>query len=151
MRIRPFTIAVLKEIMHDHKPGYTNDELLALYTFTGGVSKSVELLVDNKALTISKMIHQICQAGSPFLGEGRNLLIEEFGKKYGNYFSILDVISSGMNTQAEIEAFLGDKSAGGQLNKLETVYEVVTKQRPIFSKEGTQTVKYEISNNFLRL
>lgn len=137
--------------MHDHKPGYINDEFLALYTFTGGVSKSVELLLDNKALTISKMIYQICQADSPFLGEGRSLLIEEFGKKYGNHFSILDAISSGMNTQAEIEAFLGDKSAGGQLNKLETVYEVVTKQRPIFSKEGIQTVKYEISDNFLRL
>jgi AAA+ ATPase superfamily predicted ATPase len=150
MRIRPFTIAVLKEIMHDHKPGYANDELLALYTFTGGVPKYVELLADNKALTIPKMIRQICQSDSPFLGEGRNLLVEEFGKKYGNYFSILDAISSGMNTQSEIEAFLGDKSIGGQLSKLETVYEVITKQRPIFSKEGTQTVRYEISDNFLR-
>jgi uncharacterized protein len=48
--------------------------------------------VDNKALSISKMIKYICQSDSPFLGEGRNLLIEEFGKKYGNYFSILDAI-----------------------------------------------------------
>lgn len=150
MRIRPFTIEVLKEIMHDHKPTYTNDELLALYSFTGGVPKYVELLVDNKALTIPKMIRQICQSDSPFLGEGRNLLIEEFGKKYGNYFSILSAISSGINTQSEIEAVLGDKSIGGQLSKLETVYEVVTKQRPIFAKEGTQTVRYEISDNFLR-
>lgn len=150
MKIRPFTIEVLKEIMHEHKSGYTNDELLALYTFTGGVPKYVELLVDNKALTIPKMIRQICQSDSPFLGEGRNLLIEEFGKKYGNYFSILSAISSGINTQSEIEAMLGDKSIGGQLSKLETVYEIVTKQRPIFSKEGTQTVRYEISDIFLR-
>lgn len=150
MKIRPFTIEVLKEIMHDHKPDYTNDELLALYTFTGGVPKYVELLMDNKALTIPKMIRQICQNDSPFLGEGRNLLIEEFGKKYGNYFSILSAISSGINTQSEIEAKLGDKSIGGQLSKLETVYEVVTKQRPIFSKEGSQTVRYEILDNFLR-
>lgn len=151
MRVRPFSISVLKEIMHDYRPDYTNDELLALYTFTGGVPKYVELLVDNTALTISEMIHQICQADSPFLGEGRHLLIEEFGKKYGNYFSILDAISSGMNTQAEIEVFLGNISAGGQLNKLETVYEVVAKQRPVLSKEGTQTVRYEITDNFLRL
>lgn len=54
MKIRPFTTAVLKEIMYDYKPGYTNDELLALYTFTGGVPKYVELLVDNQALTIEK-------------------------------------------------------------------------------------------------
>lgn len=150
MRIRPFTIEVLKQIMHDYKPGYSNDELLALYTFTGGVPKYVELLVDNKALSIPEMIKQVCMSDSPFLGEGRNLLIEEFGKKYGNYFSILDAISSGMNTQSEIETYLGDKSIGGQLSKLETVYEVLTKHRPVFSKEGTQTVRYEISDNFLR-
>jgi AAA+ ATPase superfamily predicted ATPase len=107
-------------------------------------------LVDNKALTIPKMIRYICQRESPFIDEGRNLLIQEFGKKYGSYFSILDAISSGKNTQAEIEAFMGEKSIGGQLQKLETVYEVIKKQRPIFAKEGTQTVRYEITDNFLR-
>lgn len=150
IKLTPFTTAALKEIMSDYKPDYTNDELLALYTYTGGVPKYVELLVDNKALTIPKMIKYICQSDSPFIDEGRNLLIQEFGKKYGNYFSILDAISSGMNTQSQIEAFMGEKSIGGQLSKLETVYEVIKKQRPIFAKEGSQTVRYEVSDNFLR-
>jgi AAA+ ATPase superfamily predicted ATPase len=150
IKLTPFTTAVLKEIMSDYKPDYANDELLALYTYTGGVPKYVELLVDNNALTIPKMIKYICQRDSPFIDEGRNLLIQEFGKKYGNYFSILDAISSGMNTQSQIEAFMGDKSIGGQLSKLETVYEVIKKQRPIFAKEGSQTVRYEVSDNFLR-
>ncbi|MDD4419823.1 MAG: ATP-binding protein [Bacteroides graminisolvens] len=150
IKLTPFTTTVLKEILSDYKPDYTNDELLALYTYTGGVPKYVELLVDNKALTISKMIKYICQSDSPFIDEGRNLLIQEFGKKYGNYFSILDAISSGMNTQSQIEAFMGEKSIGGQLNKLETVYEVIKKQRPLFAKEGSQTVRYEVSDNFLR-
>lgn len=150
MKLTPFTTSVLKEIMNDYKPDYTQDELLALYTYTGGIPKYVELLVDNKALTIQKMIKYICQSDSPFIDEGRNLLIQEFGKKYGNYFSILDAISSGMNTQAQIESFMGEKSIGGQLSKLETVYEVIKKQRPIFAKEGSQSVRYEISDNFLR-
>lgn len=150
IKLTPFTTSVLKEIMSDYKSDYTNDELLALYTYTGGVPKYVELLVDNKALTIPKMIKYICQSDSPFIDEGRNLLIQEFGKKYGNYFSILDAISSGMNTQSQIEAFMGEKSIGGQLNKLETVYEVIKKQRPLFAKEGSQTVRYEVSDNFLR-
>ncbi|MDO5571127.1 MAG: ATP-binding protein [Bacteroidales bacterium] len=150
IKLTPFTTSILKEIMSDYKPGYTNDELLALYTYTGGVPKYVELLVDNKALTIPKMIKYICQSDSPFIDEGRNLLIQEFGKKYGNYFSILDAISSGMNTQSQIEAFMGEKSIGGQLNKLETVYEVIKKHRPLFAKEGSQTVRYEVSDNFLR-
>lgn len=150
MKLNPFTTNVLKDIMKDYNPDYTNDELLALYTYTGGVPKYVELLVDNKALTIPKMIKYICQSDSPFIDEGRNLLIQEFGKKYGNYFSILDAISSGLNTQSQIEFFMGEKSIGGQLSKLETVYEVIKKQRPIFAKEGSQTVRYEISDHFLR-
>lgn len=150
MKLAPFTTTVLKEIMSDYKPDYTNDELLALYTYTGGVPKYVELLVDNKALTIPKMIKYICQSDSPFIDEGRNLLIQEFGKKYGNYFSILDAISSGLNTQSQIEKFMGEKSIGGQLFKLETVYEVIKKQRPIFAKKGSQSVRYEVSDNFLR-
>ncbi|MGE0091832.1 MAG: ATP-binding protein [Bacteroidales bacterium] len=150
MKLSPFTTTALKEIMSDYKPDYTNDELLALYTYTGGVPKYVELLVDNKALTIPKMIKYICQNDSPFIDEGRNLLIQEFGKRYGNYFSILDAISSGMNTQSQIEAFMGEKSIGGQLSKLETVYEVIKKQRPLFAKVGSQTVRYEVTDNFLR-
>jgi AAA+ ATPase superfamily predicted ATPase len=150
IKLAPFTTTVLKEIMKNYKEDYTNDELLALYTYTGGVPKYVELLVDNKALTIPKMIKYICQSDSPFIDEGRNLLVQEFGKKYGNYFSILDSISSGFNTQSQIEAFMGEKSIGGQLNKLESVYEVIKKYRPLFAKEGSQTVRYEVSDNFLR-
>ncbi|MFI3294359.1 MAG: ATP-binding protein [Rikenellaceae bacterium] len=150
MKISAFTTETLKEIMRDYKPNYTNDELLALYTFTGGVPKYVELLVDNKSLAIPQMIAYICQSASPFIDEGRNLLIGEFGKKYGNYFSILNAISSGRNTQSQIADFVGDKSIGGQLSKLEAVYEVVKKVRPIFAKETSQTVRYEISDNFLR-
>ncbi|MFR9546798.1 MAG: ATP-binding protein, partial [Rikenellaceae bacterium] len=149
MKISAFTTETLKEIMRDYKPNYTNDELLALYTFTGGVPKYVELLVDNISLTIPQMIEYICQSASPFIDEGRNLLIGEFGKKYGNYFSILNAISSGRNTQSQIADFVGDKSIGGQLSKLEAVYEVVKKVRPIFAKETSQTVRYEISDNFL--
>jgi hypothetical protein len=136
--------------MSDYKPGYTNDELLALYTYTGGIPKYVEFLVDNNALTIPNMIEYICQSDSPFIDEGRNLLIQEFGKQYGNYFSILDAISSGWNTQAEIEEFMGEKSIGGHLAKLESVYELIKKTRPIFAKKGSQRVRYEISDNFLR-
>ncbi|MGL5703856.1 MAG: ATP-binding protein [Tannerellaceae bacterium] len=150
MKLTPFTTTVLKEIMADYKPDYTNDELLALFTFTGGIPKYIELLVDNQALSIPDMIQYICQSDSPFIDEGRNLLIQEFGKKYGNYFSILDAISSGLNTQSQIESFMGEKSIGGQLNKLETVYEVIKKQRPLLAKEGSQTVRYEVSDNFLR-
>ncbi|MCS3237768.1 hypothetical protein NXU96_22520 [Phocaeicola vulgatus] len=42
--------------------------------------------------------------------KGRIFLIEEFGKNYATYFSILSAIANGKNTQAEIEAALGIKA-----------------------------------------
>lgn len=75
-----------------------------------------------------------------------NLLIEEFGKNYATYFSILSAISGGINTQPEIEAALGDKSIGGQIKRLIEDYNIIVRQRPILAKEGSQTgcMRYKI-------
>lgn len=150
MKLTPFALPVLKQILAEHASGYTNDDLLALYTVTGGIPKYVELLVDAKALSVRKIIHAVCDPDSPFKDEGKTLLIDEFGKQYGTYFSILDAISNGINTQSEIAAALGEKSIGGQLKKLEETYGITKKMRPFLSKEGTQTVRYEIADLFLR-
>lgn len=99
---------------------------------------------------VPAIIHAVCDPDSPFKDEGRNLLIDEFGKHYGTYFSILDAISSGINTQSGIASMLGEKSIGGHLKKLEETYGIIRKMRPILSKKGTQTVRYEISDMFLR-
>ena len=63
----------------------------------------MNLLVDAGALDKDAMIGQIVCANSPFLSEGKNNLIEEFGKDYGIYFSILSCIARGKNTRSEIE------------------------------------------------
>lgn len=150
MKLAPFALPILKQIMAEHAPKYTNDDLLALYTVTGGIPKYVELLVDAKALTVKKIIHAVCDPDSPFKDEGKNLLVDEFGKQYGTYFSMLDAISNGINTQAEIASALGEKSIGGQLKKLEETYGIIRKIRPILSKKGSQTVRYAINDLFLR-
>lgn len=150
IKLQPFTTSVIKEILVDYHPGYTNDDLLALYTFTGGVPKYIEMLLDRGCYTMSDMVDYILQPNSIFLEEGNVLLIQEFGKKYGNYYAILSAIASGRNTTSEISEAIGNASVGGLLQRLETDYEVIAKKRPILSKEGTQTVRYEISDNFLR-
>lgn len=63
--------------------------------------------MNTKALSVKKIIHAVCDPDSPFKDEGKTLLIDEFGKQYGTYFSILDAISNGINTQSEIAAALG--------------------------------------------
>lgn len=150
MKLFPFTTPVLKEILADHKPGYTKDDLLALYTFTGGVPKYIELFMDNGCTDMGGMVDFMLQPESSFLTEGQALLIQEFGKKYGNYFSILSAISNGRNTLPEMEAAMGGISLGGQLRRLEEDYDLVKRKRPIMSKENSQAVRYEVADMFLR-
>lgn len=150
IKLSAFDLSTLKEIMHDYHPHFTNDDLLALYSFTGGIPKYVELFCDNGTLTVDGMISFMIRDNSPFTDEGKNLLIEEFGKNYAIYFSVLSAISGGINTQPQIESALGDKSIGGQLKRLIEDYNIITRQRPILAKEGSQTVRYEIQDNFIR-
>jgi AAA+ ATPase superfamily predicted ATPase len=150
IKLSAFNLATLKEIIEDHHPGHTQDDLLALYTFTGGVPKYVELLCDNVKLDVHEMISFMVRENSPFIDEGKNLLVEEFGKNYATYFSILSAISGGMNTQAKIEVALGDKNIGGYLKRLIEDYHIIQRHRPILSKEGTQAVRYDIQDNFIR-
>ena len=150
MKLFPFTISVLKEILADHKPDYTKEDLLALYTFTGGIPKYIEQFMDRGCTDMESMVDLMLQPDSSFLTEGTALLIQEFGKKYGNYFSILSAISNGKNTLPEMEAAMGGISLGGQLKRLEEDYDLIKKKRPILSKENSQTVRYDVSDLFLR-
>lgn len=150
IKLRPFETPVLKEILSEHKPNYTKEDLLALYTFTGGVPKYIENFMDNHCTDTSKMVDFMMLPDSPFQNEGRALLIQEFGKKYGNYFALLSAIANGNNTLSRLEELMGETSITGHLKRLEEDYELIKKKRPIFAKEGTQTVRFEISDLFLR-
>ncbi len=150
IKLSAFDLSTLKEIMSDYRAEYTNDDLLALYSFTGGVPKYVELFCDNGSLSVEEMILFMVRENSPFIDEGKNILIEEFGRNYATYFSILSAISGGINTQPEIETRLGDKSLGGQIKRLIEDYNIIVRKRPLLAKEGSQTVRYEIQDNFMR-
>ena len=147
LRLKPFKPSVLKEILADAKPSYSKEDLLALFTFTGGVAKYVNLLVDAGALDKEAMIRYIIGPNSTFLSEGKNNLIEEFGKDYGIYFSILSCIARGKNTRSEIEDVIG-KEIGGYLTNLENEYELIAKRQPMFEKSTTKNVRYELKDVF---
>ncbi|MCM1041034.1 MAG: ATP-binding protein [Bacteroides sp.] len=148
MSIRPFTPSVLKEILKSHNGTYTPEDLLALYSFTGGVAKYVQLLMDAGATTKAKMIRQILRPDSVFTGEGKAMLVEEFGREYGIYFSILSAIAQGKNSRAEIENAVG-RETGGYLTRLETEYELIGKKQPLFEKNSNKNMRYVLKDNFL--
>lgn len=150
IRLSGFGTETMQEIMEDFRPGYSNDELLAFFTVTGGVPKYIELLCEDTDLSIDGVFSYMVRENSPFINEGRNLLIEEFGKDYGLYFSVLNCIASGINTQGAIENALGGVTVAGHLKRLIEDYSIIKRVRPILSKPRSQNVQYAITDNFLR-
>ena len=148
MHVRPFTPSVLSEILRTYAPQHTSEDLLALYLFTGGVAKYVEVLMDGGHFTLTDMLAAIMHEDSLFLDEGKASLIEEFGRDYGIYFSILSLIAQGHNTRSDIETML-KQEVGGYLTKLMDDYELITKRQPLFEKSSNKGVHYTIDDNFL--
>ena len=147
IHLKAFDVSTLQTILDDNYPSYKKEDLLSLFTFTGGVAKYVELFVTFQAFTLDTQLDLIFEENSLFLDEGKNLLIEEFGKEYTTYFSILALIASGMTARSQMENIL-DKDIGGYLDRLEKEYSIIKKVKPIFAKEGGRVLKYEIIDNF---
>lgn len=147
-KIRPFSISTLKEILADFNPDYTNEDLLCLYMITGGVAKYVEQLMICEAYTKEDMIRSTISLGSYFIDEAKEMLTDEFGKDYGNYFSILAALATGNTARGEIKSYTGIEP-GGFLDNLEKDYDIVQKRRPYLSGENSRNVRYSISDNFL--
>jgi uncharacterized protein len=148
IHVKAFNILTLREILSDHYPTWSPEDMLAFYMITGGVAKYVELLVDAKAFTLETILKEIFSENSLFLDEGKNALIDEFGRDYGNYFSILSLIASSRTSRVEMESIL-EMQIGGFLDRLELDFGLIRKVRPIFSKPGSRSVKYQINDNFL--
>lgn len=148
IHLRPFGIKDINNILMKHH--CTDLEVLfSYYQLTGGTPKYIDLFLSEKAFSFSSMIDFVFSENSPFLEEGKNILIEEFGKEYGNYFSILELISLGKTSRSEIESVL-QKDVGGFLEKLEKDYFVINRYKPINAKPETKLIRYKIKDHFLK-
>ena len=145
----PFTVEVMKQILHDHRPEYKNEDLLCLYMITGGVAKYVELLMDEGCFTKEKMLNYFCRQDSYFLTEGRDLMNQEFGEDSNTYFSILQLIAGGMTRRSDIDGAM-QRDMGAYLQNLEGNYNIVSRLKPLLAKPNSKTSAYEISDQFLR-
>lgn len=147
--LQPFAVSVIKEILADYNPKYTSEDLLCLYMLTGGVPKYIDLLMEAGAVTKDKILDMVTRSDSPFIGEGKELLITEFGKEYGTYFSILQLIASGKTVQSEIDSIIG-KNTGAYLANLEKEYSLIKKNKPMFSKPESRKNRWSLNDNYLR-
>ena len=149
IKVTPFPPSVIKEILGTYNPHYTPEDLLALYTYTGGVAEYVEMMIDAGATEKELMTEKFIGKNSYFIYEGKNMLIEEFGKDYSRYFEILQLIASGYTTRSEIEDIM-KVEISGYLTKLENDYNLISRNMPMFQKTN-RNIHYQIEDNFLRV
>lgn len=148
INLKPFSIFDIKSILKDYKIS-SLESLFDFYVLTGGVPKYLDLLLTNKVKTRKNIIDFMLAENSPFLNEGRNQLIEEFGKDYNVYFSILELMARGKTSASEIESII-QKNVSAYLSKLESYYSVIQKFKPIDAKPEAKLQKYIINDNFLK-
>ncbi|MCM2359647.1 MAG: ATP-binding protein [Geobacteraceae bacterium] len=145
--LRPFSIKNIQSVLRD----YGRDEIKTLfdcYALTGGLPKYLEILASDGAFSYDEMLKLMLNEHSPFLNEGKNLLVEEFGKEYGTYFSILELIASGKTARTEIESIL-EIHVGAYLARLESDYGIISRRKPINARPNARLLKYFINDNFL--
>lgn len=147
MFLKPFNIRSILAVTGDFGHGDPRT-LFEVFAVTGGLPKYLEQLAENNALPRERMFDFILSPFSPFLNEGKNLLVEEFGREYGTYFSILELIAAGKTARSEIESIL-EIHTGAYLARLEDEYALIDRHRPINAKPGGRLQKYYIRDNFL--
>lgn len=149
MTLRPFSTTVLKQILSDANPKFSNEDLLCFYMITGGVAKYAELLIDANSVSKDAMLDYVCSSDSFFISEGMSVLSNEFQGEFSTYFSIMQLIAGGMTRRSEIDSAM-QKDTGAFLKFLDERYEMVGKLRPMLAKPGSKISAYEIRDEFLR-
>jgi len=148
INLNPFDLKTLQDIYLSNVDKADKFDFFAFYAITGGVPKYVEYFVDRKIFSFDALINEIFRENSFFAEEGKSTLIEEFGKEYTTYFSILSLIASSKTSRSEIESIL-EKDVGGFLQRLEKDFCIIKKIKPVFSKPNSRVQKYAIEDNFL--
>ncbi|MBW3467815.1 ATP-binding protein [Arthrospiribacter ruber] len=148
IHLQPFGTETIKEILADFSPDYSTSDLLAMYTLTGGVAKYLENMVNSASFNFNDMLDEIFKSNSLMIDEGKHVLIEEFGRDYTTYFSILSLIASSKTSRPEIESIM-EMSVGGFLDRLENEFGIIKKIKPVLAKPKGRQIKYKIEDNFL--
>ncbi|MCP4153474.1 MAG: ATP-binding protein [bacterium] len=151
--LKNFSLDTIEEILTDHGLTSNNDTLFYYSIFEGipfyynyiserrGFEKSREALFKDDLLDESSIL----------LNEGKEILIEEFGKDYSTYFSILEAIACGATTVSRISDRSGISVSGlsRYLSGLLDDHELIQRRVPFDAKKKNKMGRYYLNDNFL--
>lgn len=153
--VEPLLPDVVAEILTDHGVDPVG-QLLFYYSLFGGIPKYYFLLDRHRLFGKSRteVIKKLFSETDALLQpEGRDLLIEEFGRNYLLYFSILQVVAGGETQMARIAdcAGINVNSISKYLDELTSHYQVIERRIPVTEARQDQKVgRYHLKDPLLR-
>jgi len=153
LRIEPFDLATIKQILADHQLA-PQTALLNYYALFGGIPRYYDLM-ERAGLfgrELNEIIRELILEPNALLREeGRQLVIEAFGKESATYFSILEAIARGHTQLSTIasQAGIATTSASKYLDELASIYQIIERREPVAANGGRKNGRYYLNDNFL--
>jgi uncharacterized protein len=148
-----FSLTTIREILADH--GLKgNSQLLLFYSIFQGIPFYYNYLSERNGYGKSLenlLIDDILDENSILLNEGKEILLEEFGKDYSTYFSILEAVATGSTTVSRIadKSGIPVSSLGRYISELMEEHDLLTREVPFDAKDNNKMGRYYLDDNFL--
>ncbi|HIJ96849.1 MAG TPA: ATP-binding protein [Desulfuromonadales bacterium] len=155
MSLKPLSVDTIAQILTDNGVDVAKN-LLFYHTLFGGVPKYYAILDRSRLfhLTHKAVISRLfCEQDALLQQEGRDLLIEEFGKNYHLYFSILQTVAGGVTQMAQIadKTGINVNSISRYLDELVSEYGVLERRSPVTATtKDHKGGRYHIADHFLK-
>ena len=151
--LKHFSPATIYEILMDHGLT-TNEDRLFYYSVFQGIPFYYNYISEREGYGKNRLDffkEDILDENSILLNDGKEVLIEEFGKDYSTYFSILEAIACGSTTVSRISDVSGItiNSLSRYLSELMEDHEIIERRVPFDSAKNNKMGRYYISDNFL--
>ena len=119
----------------------TDKDKIFLFTVFDGVPKYLEEVNEVSGNSFKTILKKIITEKDWIWEEGEMILKEEFGKDYASYFSIMSAIAKGRRILSEIEQYSGINDATIYLQRLERIYRLIERRKPITEIENSKSRK----------
>ncbi|MHC1574847.1 MAG: ATP-binding protein [Candidatus Methanogasteraceae archaeon] len=148
--LKPLNYRWIRKICIDL--GFKSEEdIVKIYSTLGGTPRYYQLVESYGLDSYESVLKSLIFGKNALLqDEVRQILINEFGRNYTTYFSILEAVSLGKNTLKEISDITGIpmNSLGKYLNELASTFAIIERREPLLG--GKKMGRYFIKDNIVR-
>lgn len=149
MRVGPLPFSVICRVLEEMGIEDVHEKI-SIYSVFGGVPYHYVLMENLGIKSFGESLEKLVFSPlAPLRSEVKSVLIEEFGRNYSTYFSVLQAIASGKTSISEISSSTGIlvQSLGKYLQELIEVYDILERIVPI---DGGRRGIYRIRDPFTR-